>query len=371
MAATDLFPDALDWDEWLARRAAAAAPHASPSLIAAASPAIAPHCTGVELVRLTAACRELRAVEQLPINFDEVVWSRAYSARDIIRFVQQHGRRFLVPKVSPAPGSVRQHEFSTILSSVIGLREFQCYGRIDTPMAPRITSLAAVPQARSLAVLHFGNDALHRDFADLGPLAGCANLRRLQLATCAVSDLSPLARCACLTELILIGLERLEDLSPLAQLISLRALKVRRYGGAGSGVEHISLRDISPLGRLVALEELELLRLDLLADIQPLASCTALTSLKLTGCAAIEHVRPLAALPRLSQLSLAGCRRLTDVSPLARCSSLETLNLSHCSGLRGDLSALVNECTSLQQLNLRSTSLLQMPNVREGVEVMY
>ena len=88
-------------------------------------------------------------------------------------------------------------------------------------------------------------------------------------------------------------------------------------------------------------------------------------------CTAIEDVRPLAALPSLRSLTLAGCKRLTDVSPLARCPSLEALNLSHCSGLRGDLSALVNECTSLQQLNVRSTNLLQLLNVREGVEVIY
>ena len=58
------FPDALDWETWSTRRATAAAPYASPSLIAAALPAIAPHCTYRELVRLTAACRELRKVER-------------------------------------------------------------------------------------------------------------------------------------------------------------------------------------------------------------------------------------------------------------------------------------------------------------------
>ena len=116
---------------------------------------------------------------------------------------------------------------------------------------------------------------------------------------------------------------------------------------------------------------LELIKLFSLTDIEPLANCAALRCLALTACYAIEHVRPLAALPRLKGLTLAGCWRLKDVSPLARCSSLETLNLSHCSGLRGDLSALVNECTSLRQLNLRNTKLLQLLNVREGVDVIY
>lgn len=354
MAAADLFPDALDWDEWLARRAAAAAPHASPSLIAAALPAIAPHCTCRELVRLTAACQELRKVEQLPI--DVTSWSRAYSAREIIRFVEQHGRRFLVPKVNMRTGG--QLEFNTILSSVAGLREFRV---VLPPMGPNdgILSLEAVPQARSLTELHFGLDSLHAYFADLGPLAGYANLRKLQLATCALSDLSPLARCPRLSDLSLIHLFVLADLSPLAQIISLRALKVSRCG---------AVSDITALGRLVALEELELLRLDSLTDIQPLATCTALTSLQLTGCAVIEHVRPLAALSRLKSLILVGCRRLTDVSPLARCPSLEALNLSQCNSLQGDLSGLANACASLRQLNLRSTDVRCEP--REGLEVI-
>ena len=366
MATADLFPDALDWDEWLARRAAAAAPHASPSLIAAALPAVAPHCTTVELVRLTAACRELRAVEQLPIYFDaeeEAGWSKAYSAYDIIRFVQQHGRRFLVPKVAPRVRHVAQTEFNTLLSTVVGLREFRCYRGSGGPYANtsnerRITSFEAAPQARSLAELHFGIGALHPDLADLGPLAGCANLQRLQLATCAVSDLSPLTRCARLSELTLERLSLLEDLSPLSQLISLRVLKV--------GYSFCS--DITAIGQLVALEELELSMLPRLTDIEPLASCAAMHSLVLTGCHEIEHVRPLAALPRLKGLTLAGLWLLTDVSPLARCSSLESLNLSQCSGVRGDLSGLANACASLRQLNLRSTRARCEP--REGLEVI-
>ena len=372
MATTDLFPDALDWETWTAltlqQKAAAAAPHASPSLIAAALPAIAPHCTSVELVRLTAACRELRAVEQLPIYFDEdqrsSFWCKAYSAYDIIRFVQMHGRRFLVPTVSPRVRHVAQTEFNTILSSVVGLREFRCgRGRggpyANTPNERRITSLEAAAQARSLTVLDFENDALHPDLADLGPLAGCANLQRLQLTTCAVLDLSPLTRCARLTELGLTTLGQLEDLSPLAQLISLRVLEVEGCA---------SVSDITPLGRLVALEDLGLKMLPRLIDIEPLANCTALRVLYLTGCAAIEHVRPLAALSRLKRLTLFGCRALTDVSPLARCSSLEFLNLSRCNGLRGDLSGLANACASLRHLVLRSSNAWCQP--REGLNVI-
>ena len=366
MATTDLFPDALDWETWTAltlqQKAAAAAPHASPSLIAAALPAIAPHCTCVELVRLTAACRELRAVEQLPIFFDQedIGWDARYSARNIIDFVRQHGRRFLVPTVSPRFGYVEQHDFNTVLSSVVGLREFRISASQSighTPLERRITSLEAAPQARSLTVLHLGSDALHPDFADLGPLAACTNLRRLHLEGCAVRDLSPLTRCARLSELSLSWLN-LRDISQLAQIISLRVLTLSKLDGVS---------DLTALGRLVALEELELIRLTTLVVLEPLKHCTALHSLVLTGCAAIEHVRPLAALSRLKRLTLVGCRELTDVSPLARCSSLETLNLSHCTSLEGDLTALVNECASLRLLVLRSTKAWCQP--REGLHV--
>ena len=206
------------------RRAAAAAPHASPSLIAAALPAIAPHCTCRELVRLTAACHELRKVE--------------------------------------------------------------------------------------------------------------------------------------LTELGLNHLTRLEDLSPLAKLIGLHTLRLTWCR---------AVSDITPLGRLVALEVLELVMMDV-ADIAPLANCAALTALQLTGFA-VEQVRALAALPRLKSLTLADCNQLTDVSPLARCPSLEALNLTSCMGLRGDLTALGNECTSLRSLNVRSTQLTCSP--REGLDVIF
>ena len=343
------------------RRAAAAAPHASPSLIAAALPAIAPHCTCRELVRLTAACHELRKVEQLPISFDHDMQgvTMPYSARNIIDFVRQHGRRFLVPTVSPRFGYVEQHDFNTVLSSVVGLREFRISQSIDhTPLERRITSLEAAPQARSLTVLHLGHDALHPDFADLGPLAACTNLRRLHLEGCAVRDLSPLTRCARLSELSLEWLN-LRDLSQLAQIISLRVLTVSRCDGVS---------DLTALGRLVALEELELIRLTTLVVLEPLKHCTALHSLMLTGCAAIEHVRPLAALSRLKRLTLVGCRELTDVSPLARCSSLDSLNLTHCFALEGDLTALVNECASLRLLILRNTKARCQP--REGLNVI-
>ena len=369
MATTDLFPDALDWETWTAltlqQKAAAAAPHASPSLIAAALPAIAPLCTCVELVRLTAACRELRAVEQLPIDFSAVgIWShKPDRPTQFIRFIKQHKRRFLVSKLTTW---CLQEEFDWILKSAIGLQKLRCTAanrvlvRDDRLL---ITSLEAVPQARSLTDLTLDYGALyigHGGFTDLGPLARCTNLRRFSLlAVCDVKDLSPLAHCIRLTELSLRYLRLLEDLSPLAQLISLRALKVQ---------ECASVSDITPLGRLVALEELTLVMLTKVIDIQPLANCTALHYLWMTGCFAIENVRPLAALPSLRSLTLAGCRALTDVSPLARCSSLESLNLSKCDRLRGDLSGLVNECASLRQLNLRSTKARCEP--REGLEVI-
>ena len=305
-------------------------------------------------------------MEQLPIYFDAeelTGWSsitRTYSARDIIRFVEQHGRRFLVPTVIRAR-SVEQHEFNTILSSVVGLREFRCASHITHNRKgdnePRSRASGA-----SLTALHLGSAALHPDFADLGPLGSCTNLRKLVLNpmdSCAVADISPLTRCPRLTELALVGLQRLEDLSPLAQLISLRVLKVSHC--------YKSLSDITALGRLVALEDLELIKLFSLTDIEPLANCAALSCLSLAVCYALEHVRPLAALPRLRGLNLAGCWRVKDVSPLARCPSLESLNLSQ-SGARGDLSGLVNACASLRQLNLRSTKARCEP--REGLEVI-
>ena len=175
-----------------ARRAAAAAPHASPSLIAAALPVIAPHCTCRELVRLTAACHELRKVEQLPIDFSAEY--KKDTPSQFIRFIKQHGRRFLVSKLTTW---CLQADFDWILKSAIGLQKLKCTSANRAMVSDdklRITNLDAVPQARSLTDLSFYSGALYmgqsitnqNGFADLGPLARCTNLRRFVLGPCSV-----------------------------------------------------------------------------------------------------------------------------------------------------------------------------------------
>ena len=165
MAATDLFPDALDWDEWLARRAAAAAPHASPSLIAAALPAIAPHCTCRELVRLTAACHELRKVEQLPIDFS--VQYKKDAPSQFIRFIKQHGRRFLISKLTTW---CLQEDFDCILKSAIGLQKLKCtsanramvslhtqFSRMDCAVWKFLVRSRPLPSGRALSSQNRGS----------------------------------------------------------------------------------------------------------------------------------------------------------------------------------------------------------------------
>ena len=137
------FPDVLDYETWSARRAAAAAPHASPSLIAAALPVIAPHCTCRELVRLTAACHELRKVEQLPIDFSAEY--KKDTPSQFIRFIKQHGRRFLVSKLTTW---CLQADFDWILKSAIGLQKLKCTSANRAMVSDdklRITNLDAVP----------------------------------------------------------------------------------------------------------------------------------------------------------------------------------------------------------------------------------
>jgi hypothetical protein len=95
--------------------------------------------------------------------------------------------------------------------------------------------------------------------------------------------------------------EKVEDLSPLA---SLRSLKRLIIGGA-------RVRDLSPL-----------------------ASLTELTHLELPGNP-LTSVEPLARLPNLEHLSLHQCFDLESVRPLASCTKLASLDVEYCDRLRG------------------------------------
>ena len=170
--------------------------------------------------------------------------------------------------------------------------------------------------------------------ADLGPLAGLANLRVLDIGGTEVSDLAPL------TGLKLVELD-LGFISPIniEVLASLTELKELRYVHSGT--------DLTPIGTLPKIEKLSIQSTMGLAWIAS-TNLPTLKTLSLSGTSTTPtDLSPLAKLPSLTNLSLR-LLKIDDFSPLGEIGTLQELYLSTV-----DLSGL-SEVTPLTRLsNLR------------------
>jgi hypothetical protein len=208
--------------------------------------------------------------------------------------------------------------------------------------------------------------------------AAAAKLKELTYAQTYLTDLRGLQN--------LVGLEVLQlrpilletdDLSPLAYLTRLRALRIGGFGKYGSGsvmdlaplaalgeLESLSLdverrvRDLTPLGGLARLDRLYLRRLASPANVAPLAGLTELTGLSITETA-LEDLGPLADLSKLRLLVIteAGLED-GDLSPLANLVAIDTLALSLNPGIRDIQPLLFNPgLGSGDRANFVSTSV--------------
>jgi hypothetical protein len=113
-------------------------------------------------------------------------------------------------------------------------------------------------------------------------------------------------------EILLVNLNRISDLSPLAGLTRLKWLEI--------GYNQVA--DLGPLSRLAALEDLGLAG-NQVESLAPLSGLTRLTTLEARGNR-IADLAPLAGLP-LDILSIAG-NRLQSLAPLALVTSLRILS---------------------------------------------
>ena len=154
-----------------------------------------------------------------------------------------------------------------------------------------------------------GLDAAQKEITDLTGLEYATRLQWAGLGENRIQDLSPLGE--------LVGLEGLwiyanpiSNLLPLAKLVNLKQLNL--------GICEIS--DIRPLANLVGLEHLWL-HYNQIQDITPLVNLINLTELELTGNRIIG-VRPLANLTRLKTLRIHD-NQILDVSPLKHLSLSE------------------------------------------------
>ncbi|MEI7901324.1 MAG: leucine-rich repeat domain-containing protein, partial [bacterium] len=102
------------------------------------------------------------------------------------------------------------------------------------------------------------------------------------------------------------GYDSLADLTPLAGLVNLKRLDL--YGCE-------ALRDLRPLTGLVSLEQLDLHGCPAVSDLRPLANLKNLKSLDLSCCLRMHDLSPLSELTELTDLGLGRCALLDDLSP--------------------------------------------------------
>ena len=141
---------------------------------------------------------------------------------------------------------------------------------------------------------------------DLSPLADITSLKKLKFYRCGIKDISALAGLTELTQLQ-IGNNKLSGESPLAPLAGLINLEVLV-------ADHAYHSDLSPLAALTKLKDLYL-NYNLISDLTPLSGLTNLIDLRLGGNI-ISDVSPLAGLTKLEKLLLYR-NRITDISDLA------------------------------------------------------
>ncbi len=132
-----------------------------------------------------------------------------------------------------------------------------------------IASVAGLEYAKNLYTLELGDN---QDIADVSPLAGLANLRRLVLNQNRIADISPLAGLVNLTELD-IHHNRIRDISPLSGMTRLRRLAIREN----------SISDLGPLAGITGLQVL-IASVTEVNDISPLLGMKSLQHLDLREC---------------------------------------------------------------------------------------
>ncbi len=177
----------------------------------------------------------------------------------------------------------------------------------ETPLSD-LTPLSGLTKLRWLDFGHTPTDE-NGDLIgnlDLSPLADITSLKKLKFYRCGIKDISALAGLTELTQLQ-IGNNKLSGESPLAPLAGLINLEVLV-------ADHANHSDLSPLAALTKLKDLYL-NYNLISDLTPLSGLTNLIDLRLSGNI-ISDVSPLAGLTKLEKLLLYR-NRITDISALA------------------------------------------------------
>ena len=155
------------------------------------------------------------------------------------------------------------------------------------------------------------SDATVEDFS---PLGHASELRQLDLAQTSLKSLAPLLSLDKLESLSLNSVQ-IADIGPLSSLTSLKRL----------ALSHMPVRDISALAALPELEEVLLAGIDNIEDYSVLSR---LPNLKLLSIAQtrIADLSVLPDMPELETLYIWDCVNLNDLAPLDRYKNLGTVN---------------------------------------------
>lgn len=132
-----------------------------------------------------------------------------------------------------------------------------------------IASVTGLEYAKNLYTLELGDN---QDIADVSPLAGLTNLRRLVLNQNRIADISPLAGLVNLTELD-IHHNRIRDISPLSEMTKMRRLAIREN----------PISDLGPLAGITGMQVL-IASITEVNDISPLLGMKSLQHLDLRQC---------------------------------------------------------------------------------------
>jgi len=215
-------------------------------------------------------------------------------------------------------------------------------------------------------------------------LAPLSSLRELTFLAINVDkddtpDLQVLARLPRLRQLVLIGLERMVDLSPAAECERLQSVCIVMYKAEElasvarlTGIKELHLimaQDLADLSALSALTELQTLTLTLSGGEEPidLAVLRKLKGLKWLGFPpGVTHEQFAAAVkdhPRLEAVELVACENVEDLSPLRDLPDLKALVLVDSKATTGPP---LNELKGLRLLVLHKDGVEKEPEkIRE------
>ena len=275
-------------------------------------------------------------------------------------------------------------ELGKSANAPITIAEMEQLTSLDVRLNGNIKDLTGLQFAKNLRSLILGEHwGKGNQVSDLSPIANLISLRRLDLNSNPISDLTLISGLTNLTKLKLI-LMPVRDLSPIRNLTNLTYLAINgsyvtdlspmtgltnlKEFSFGAGRDGHRISDISPLTGLTNLEEVSSWGHEV-SDLSPLAGLTNLKKIDFCG-GNISDLTPLTGLTGLEHLYIFN-EKVSDISPLAELTGLTRLNLE--GNDISDISALAG-LTNLKWLSVAQNQIADLSpldGLRENITLLY